>query len=191
LRDEYFQALKHNVIVNIDDKKVVDNPKTIALQLISDTIGCAMDLPRVDEIGLDGRTLLFTLGISIVTGLLFGLAIAVFVTCAITAVLHRSQIDQSQTTDQDRPVAQRPPVHHPTRQLTRGPDDWPAQPDAQADRETQGLSGQFAGIDLVEFAFERQHARRMLLIWIAVVLSITGMVAAAAWTIGSNLSGLL
>jgi len=108
-----------------------------------------------------------------------------------SAVLHRSQIDQSQTTDQDRPVAQRPPVHHPTRQLTRGPDDWPAQPDAQADRENQGLSGQFAGIDLVEFAFERQHARRMLLIWIAVVLSITGMVAAAAWTIGSNLSGLL
>jgi len=108
-----------------------------------------------------------------------------------SAVLHRSQIDQSQTADQDRPVAQRPPVHHPTRQLTRGPDDWPAQPDAQADRENQGLLGQFAGIDLVEFAFERQHARRMLLIWIAVVLSITGMVAAAAWTIGSNLSGLL
>jgi serine/threonine protein kinase, bacterial len=100
-------------------------------------------------------------------------------------VLHRSQIDLNQTTDQHRPVAQRPPVHHPTRQLTRRPDD------AQADRENQGLSGQFAGIDLVEFAFERQHARRMLLIWIAVVLSITGMVAAAAWTIGSNLSGLL
>jgi serine/threonine protein kinase, bacterial len=108
-----------------------------------------------------------------------------------SAVLHRSQIDQNQTTDQHPPVAQRPPVHHPTRQLTRGPEDWPAQPDARADRENQGLSGQFAGIDLVEFAFERQHARRMLLIWIAVVLSITGMVAAAAWTIGSNLSGLL
>jgi serine/threonine protein kinase, bacterial len=108
-----------------------------------------------------------------------------------SAVLHSSQIDQNQTTDQHRPVAQRRPVHHPTRQLTRGPDDWPAQRDAQADRENQGLLGQFAGIDLVEFAFERQHARRMLLIWIAVVLSITGMVAAAAWTIGSNLNGLL
>jgi serine/threonine protein kinase, bacterial len=108
-----------------------------------------------------------------------------------SAVLHSNQIDQSQTTDQHRRVGQRPPAHHPTRQLTRGPDDWPAQPDAQADRENKGLSGQFAGIDLVEFAFERQHGRRMLLIWIAVVLSITGMVAAAAWTIGSNLSGLL
>ncbi|MFL6196430.1 MAG: ABC transporter permease, partial [Thermoanaerobaculia bacterium] len=31
-------------------------------------------IPRVDEIGLDGRSLLFTLGVSILTGLLFGLA---------------------------------------------------------------------------------------------------------------------
>jgi predicted permease len=31
-------------------------------------------LPRVDEIGLDGRSLLYTLGVSVLTGLLFGLA---------------------------------------------------------------------------------------------------------------------
>jgi serine/threonine-protein kinase len=31
----------------------------------------------------------------------------------------------------------------------------------------------------------------MVPIWIAIVLSITGMVAAAAWTVGSNVSGLL
>jgi serine/threonine-protein kinase len=31
----------------------------------------------------------------------------------------------------------------------------------------------------------------MVLIWIAIVLSITGTVAAAAWTVGSNVSGLL
>ena len=49
-----------------------------------------------------------------------------------------------------------------------------------------GIGGLAAAI-----ALERQHARRMVLIWVAVVLSITGMVAAAAWTIGSNLSGLL
>ena len=111
-----------------------------------------------------------------------------------SAVLHRSQIDQNQTTDQHRRVAQQPPAHHPTRQLMREPEDWPADPEkgpAHADREYQEVSGQFAGIDLVEFAFERQHARRMVLIWVAVVLSVTGMVAAAAWTIGSNLSGLL
>jgi serine/threonine-protein kinase len=30
-----------------------------------------------------------------------------------------------------------------------------------------------------------------MLIWIAIVLSITGMVATAAWTVGSDVSGLL
>jgi serine/threonine-protein kinase len=108
-----------------------------------------------------------------------------------SAALHRSQIDRNRTTDQHQPPAPRQPVHHRTRQLTREPRDWPAEPGAQTDREYQELSGQFAGIDLVEFALERQHARRMVLIWVAVVLSVTGMVAAAAWTIGSNLSGLL
>ncbi|MDT7735414.1 MAG: serine/threonine protein kinase, bacterial, partial [Mycobacterium sp.] len=41
------------------------------------------------------------------------------------------------------------------------------------------------------FSLERQHSRRMILIWVAIVLSITGMVAAAAWTVGSNIGGLL
>jgi serine/threonine protein kinase, bacterial len=108
-----------------------------------------------------------------------------------SAVLHRSQIDQNRTTGQQQPPAQRPPVHHPTRRFARGPQDWPAEPDAHTDREYQEVSGQFAGIDMIEFALARQHARRMVLIWVAVVLSVTGMVAAAAWTIGSNLSGLL
>jgi serine/threonine-protein kinase len=108
-----------------------------------------------------------------------------------SAALHRSQIDQHQTMEQQQPPAQRPPVHHPTRQLPRGPQDWPAEAEARTDGEYQEISGQFAGIDMVEFALERQHARRMVLIWVAVVLSVTGMVAAAAWTIGSNLSGLL
>ncbi|CFS56478.1 Ser/Thr protein kinase L [Mycobacterium tuberculosis] len=31
----------------------------------------------------------------------------------------------------------------------------------------------------------------MVLVWVSVVLAITGLVASAAWTIGSNLSGLL
>jgi serine/threonine protein kinase, bacterial len=108
-----------------------------------------------------------------------------------SAVLHRCHIDHHQTTDQHRPVAQQPPAHHPTRQLPRVRENRPAGRNAPADREYQEVSGQFAGIELIEFALERQHARRMVLIWVAVVLSVTGMVAAAAWTIGSNLSGLL
>ncbi|HEY9305228.1 MAG TPA: protein kinase [Mycobacterium sp.] len=91
-----------------------------------------------------------------------------------SAAVHHSQIDRATEPTQ-------PPVHRPTRQLTRRPEH----------DERREMSRQFAGIDLVEFAFERQHARRMVLIWVAVVLSITGMIAAAAWTIGSNLSGLL
>jgi serine/threonine-protein kinase len=77
-----------------------------------------------------------------------------------------------------------PPQRHPTRQLTRGPDDW--QP-----AESHGVAGQFAGIDMTEFHYERQRAKRVLLLWIAVVLIVTGMVAAAAWTIGSNIGGLI
>ena len=97
-----------------------------------------------------------------------------------------SQVDGNRTTDPRQPAATRPPIHQPTRQLTRDPRDWPASPTSHHDK-----SRQFAGIDLVEFAFERQHSRRMMLIWVAIVLSITGMVAAAAWTVGSNISGLL
>ena len=108
-----------------------------------------------------------------------------------SAALHRSQVDQHQTTEQHRHPPGQAPVHNPTRQLTRGPQDWPAEPDARTDDEYREISGQFAGISMVEFALARQHARRMVLIWVAVVLSVTGMVAAAAWTIGSNLSGLL
>jgi serine/threonine protein kinase, bacterial len=85
------------------------------------------------------------------------------------------QGDGNRTTDLRQPAASRPPIH-PTRQLTRDPGH---------------KSRQFAGIDLDEFTFERQHSRRMMLIWVAIVLSITGMVAAAAWTVGSNISGLL
>ena len=101
-----------------------------------------------------------------------------------------SQADGNRTTDPRQPAATRPPIHQPTRQLTRDPRDWPAAPTSHGG-EYRDRSRQFAGIDLVEFALERQHSRRMMLIWVAIVLSITGMVAAAAWTVGSNISGLL
>jgi serine/threonine-protein kinase len=110
---------------------------------------------------------------------------------------------RSATTDSRRrghPSERPAPVHHPTRQLTRGPGDWsdpghPAhsetEPDDPHDYEYDSISGEFAGIAISEFIWERQHARRMVLVWVALVLSVTGLVATAGWTIGSNLSGLL
>jgi serine/threonine-protein kinase len=101
-----------------------------------------------------------------------------------SAVLRHSQLSER-------------PVHHPTRQLTRGPGDWSdpghrADPEAEPDdHEYDPISGEFAGIAISEFIWERQHARRMVLVWVALVLAITGLVATVGWTIGSNLSGLL
>ena len=37
----------------------------------------------------------------------------------------------------------------------------------------------------------RQRAKRALMFWFAVVMIITGLVAAAAWTLGTNLEGLI
>ncbi|HTX96568.1 MAG TPA: protein kinase [Mycobacterium sp.] len=88
------------------------------------------------------------------------------------------------------------PVRRPTRQLTRGPGDWSepersVQSDSEPDDdEYRPVTGEFAGIPIAEFALARQHGRRLVLIWVALVLAITGLVATAAWTIGSNLNGL-
>lgn len=108
-----------------------------------------------------------------------------------SAALYHSRITDHQSTGRKPQPATRTPVRHPTRQLTRGPEDWPSEPDAPAGHEYHVVSGTFAGIDMSEFIWARQHAQRMVLIWVAVVLAVTGLVAAAAWTIGSNLSGLL
>jgi serine/threonine protein kinase, bacterial len=71
-----------------------------------------------------------------------------------------------------------------TRQMTRGPEDWQSP-------ESPVAPSQFAGIDLDEFAWERQRAKRMVWFWVAGVLILTGLVAAAAWTLGSNIHGLV
>ena len=97
-----------------------------------------------------------------------------------SAALYHSKMLKHRTADPNQPPA---PVRQPTRQLNR--DDRPEKPEY---RETPG---QFAGIEIGEFVWARQHARRMVLIWVAVMITLTGLVAAAAWTIGSNLSGLL
>jgi serine/threonine-protein kinase len=127
----------------------------------------------------------------------------------LSAALYRSQVQAQHTAGQPasappsppgpqpprRPGSEPPPRRHPTRELTRGPDDW--QPAGQTDDETDnwyennGESRQFAGIQMSEFHFARQRAKRVLLFWVAAVLIVTGLVAAAAWTLGSNLSGLI
>lgn len=81
-----------------------------------------------------------------------------------------------------RPAPQPPPQH--TRELTLGNID-PQEP------EYQPVSGQFAGVDLDEFSFARQRAKRVLLFWVIAVITLTGLVAAGAWTIGSNIGALL
>jgi serine/threonine protein kinase, bacterial len=109
----------------------------------------------------------------------------------LSAVLHRSQVRQQhgRADTAARPpasVAQAP--RQRTRELTR--DDWEPIP-ADDDYEYQGVSGQFAGIDISEFYWARQRAKRVLLFWVVAVLTLTGLVAAAAWTVGSNLPNLV
>ncbi|MDQ2628320.1 MAG: serine/threonine protein kinase, partial [Actinomycetota bacterium] len=59
------------------------------------------------------------------------------------------------------------------------------------DTQYQVVSGQFAGIELSQFVLQRQHARRMVAIWLTVVFALTGLVAAVAWTLGNNVGALL
>jgi serine/threonine-protein kinase len=102
----------------------------------------------------------------------------------LSAEVHRSRATPNATTDTVRPA---PPRQH-TRELTRGPDDWQSD---EPETEHEGLAGRFAGIDMNEFHWARQRARRVLFFWVIAVLVLTGSLAAAAWTIGSNLSGLI
>lgn len=79
--------------------------------------------------------------------------------------------------------APKPAPNH-TLQFTMDPAEFtPAAEPAVAAR-------QFAGIDLEDFEWARQRARRMMLIWVIVILTLTALVAAGAWTLGSNLQGL-
>ena len=91
--------------------------------------------------------------------------------------------------DARRPV---PPGHNPTRQFTPTPPE-PEQTGA-GETEADELSSppaQFAGIDIEEFTWARQRARRAVLFWTLAVMVLTGLVAAGAWTVGLNLNGLL
>ncbi|WP_319446302.1 MULTISPECIES: protein kinase domain-containing protein [unclassified Mycobacterium] len=113
------------------------------------------------------------------------------------AEVFHSQVVEEQTTavTTDRPAAPppilpvrtpqpaRPPLKH-TREFTREerPRERPSAP---------AQSGHFAGIELSEFEWARQRGRRALLLWVLAILILTGLVAAGAWTLGSNLAGLI
>ena len=91
------------------------------------------------------------------------------------------------------------PVKNPTLQLTRGPADWASSaatdvdwdpyPEAAADEDLP--TGQFAGTQLSHFELQRQHARRMTMIWLAAAFALTGLVAAVAWSLGNNVGAIL
>jgi serine/threonine-protein kinase len=103
-----------------------------------------------------------------------------------SAALYHSRAGESRTTQREPRPAPPPtgiPQRHPTRILSRDPN--------YGNIESDSPAGQFAGIEIGEFAWARQRARRMTLFWLAIVLIVTGGVAAAAWTIGSNLTALI
>ncbi len=78
-----------------------------------------------------------------------------------------------------------------TREITRDQHDWaPIAADSEGAEYAFG-AGQFAGIEMSEFYWARQRAKRVLAFWVIAVLTLTGLVAAAAWTVGSNVAALL
>jgi serine/threonine-protein kinase len=82
-------------------------------------------------------------------------------------------------------------VAAPTRQTkVFARDELPA-PAPEQDDQYPPLAGQFAGIALTEFYWARQRAKRMLFFWVVAVITLAGLAAAGAWTLGANLSTLL
>lgn len=53
LRENYFKALKHNVVINVDGREVIDNSRAIAARIVRETIGCVIDMQRVEELSDD------------------------------------------------------------------------------------------------------------------------------------------
>lgn len=88
----------------------------------------------------------------------------------------------------------RPPApHRPTRQLPALAlsEDADDELDELDDTEYQPVAGQFAGVDLDEFDWARRRAKRVLLVWVVLILTLAGLLAAGAWTLGNNLANLL
>lgn len=82
------------------------------------------------------------------------------------------------------------PPRRDTRVFT--PAEWQHPPEPSPDEpEYLPPAGQFAGIDIEHFYWARQRGRRLLLAWVIIVLILTGLLAAGAWTLGNNLPNLI
>ncbi len=95
---------------------------------------------------------------------------------------HAAAVTAATAARKPPPVPQSPRQH--TREITRN--DMPPQ-----EPEYQPVSGQFAGVDLDEFFLAQQRAKRVLMFWVIAVITLTGLVAAGAWTVGGNIGALL
>jgi serine/threonine-protein kinase len=108
----------------------------------------------------------------------------------VASAQYRSRLTDDRT-DQAT-VSVRPRQH--TREMTRGPDDWqrPTSPDEhRGRRENRSAPGQFAGLEIDDLEWARQRGRRVALFWLVAILTLTGLVAAGAWTLGNNVAGLI
>ena len=83
------------------------------------------------------------------------------------------------------------PVPNPTREFSPGFVADLTGPEAETEPENEPLPTQFAGIDIDEFDWARDRAKRTLLTWVLLLITLTGLVAAGAWTLGNNLPNLL
>jgi serine/threonine-protein kinase len=97
---------------------------------------------------------------------------------ASAALFHSRVHDRQDATDDitsvhPAPSPPEPPRHH-TRVMVAPP-----------------VRDRFAGIDIADFHWARQRAKRVLLMWVIAVITLTGLLAAGAWTLGSNLPNLL
>jgi serine/threonine-protein kinase len=104
-----------------------------------------------------------------------------------------SQLYHDRTREQPRDAVQPAPHRQHTKKFTRGPHAWLPEADrtgAGPQDEYPSVARQFAGIEMAEFYWARQRSRRALLFWLIVILSITGLAAAAAWNLGTNIGTL-
>jgi serine/threonine protein kinase, bacterial len=104
---------------------------------------------------------------------------------------HRRQATELTASPSPRPAPAPMPPRQLTRELTRDQDWDPIPADPREYAEYPSAAKQFAGIEMSEFYWAQQRAKRALVFWVIAVLTLTGLVAAAAWTLGSNIATLI